>query len=67
VCDTDEMMAIEARNLGKKAIVRTWNPMITTGYGFQWKFGNELALSLCKNTLENDGSPKGLCSSEGDA
>jgi hypothetical protein len=26
VCDTDEMMAIEVGNLGKKAIVRTLEP-----------------------------------------
>jgi hypothetical protein len=31
------------------------------------KSGSELALPLRKNTLANDGSPEGLCSSEGDA
>jgi hypothetical protein len=68
VCDTDEMMDIKARKIRKKAIVMTLEP-----YDFHKlqisseKYGSELVLPLHKNTLENDGSPKGLCSSEGDA
>jgi hypothetical protein len=68
VCDTDEMMAIKDGNIGKEATAMTLEP-----YDFHKlqisseKYGSELVLPLHKNTLENDGSPEGLCSSEGDA
>jgi hypothetical protein len=34
---------------------------------YQWMPSSKLALSLHVKTLENDGSPEGLCSREGDA
>jgi len=62
------MMTIKYGNIGKEATAMTIEPYDC--YELQIsseKFGSELMLPLRKDTLENDGFTKGLCSSEGDA
>jgi len=66
MCDIDEMMVIEIEILEEGYGYDTgilWFPWITIHH---WMYGSDLVHPLHKNTLENDGSPKGLCSSEGD-
>jgi hypothetical protein len=66
VCDTYEVMILNWK--GKKDIFTTLEP--SDFHKLQIsneKYGSELVLPLHKNTLENDGSSEGLCSSEGDA
>jgi hypothetical protein len=61
------MMDIKDGNLGKEATSMTLEPYDFHKLQFSSEEpGSELVLPFRKNTLENDGSPKGLCSIEGD-